>query len=316
MTSFGGIIGRLSISTVYSFLMIPYFFLVLSVFYFFSLKSQRAEKIIILTYIICLAINSITIFKYQFSGAERSLAADVYFPLALYPFMLQFVKNSKFKISLSLVQFFTAFLSNKRTALILFVVGIIVYLLIQERNKKNSNLFKLLVRILLIGVAVLILYVISKYIDEKYELDIYYRLMRVTEDGGSGRDIIYLRVWEAYQDSSLFEKMFGHSMNTAGAVGGAGHAHNDLLEILYNYGAIACGLIVIFYMAIIAEMVRMIVRKSPYAAAYSFSVITGVFLGMFSYFLIYYTYVTCTVAFWGYALAMENKRLKELKRKQ
>ena len=103
--------------------------------------------------------------------------------------------------------------------------------------------------------------------------------------------------------------VFGHGMNTAGKIGGAGQAHNDFLEILYNYGILPFVSVVVFYLSLIVEGIRLVRRESPYAAAFAFSLIVGLFLAMFSYFTIYYTYVTCIMAFWGYAMAMENKRL-------
>ena len=101
-------------------------------------------------------------------------------------------------------------------------------------------------------------------------------------------------------------------MNTAGDVVGVGHAHNDFLEVMYNYGIIAFFCIVGFYLSMISQAVRMIRYRSHYAPAFAFSVVIGFTLGMFSYFLIFYTFVTGIVSFWGYTLKMEDSRLQDI----
>lgn len=57
----------------------------------------------------------------------------------------------------------------------------------------------------------------------------------------------------------------------------------------------------------------MLRSRSPYAAAFSASIVLGLFLSLFSYMLVYYTYVTGLVAFWGYCLALEKERLSSSK---
>ncbi len=299
------------ISFFYSYLMIPFFFLVFSVFYFFSDDHAFGNKIILIAYTICLALNLITIFRYQFFGAARPMASDVYYSLGLFPFALLLTKNGKMKAAFFVFQFLTVFLANKRTGLICFVVATFVYFFITEANKGKKNFLKFLKNFLLLAVAFFLLYRISTYIDTTYHLGIYDRLFSIEEDQGSGRSDIYSAVWQAFKNSSLPQKIAGHGMNTAGELGGAGHAHNDFLEILYNFGVPSFLCFVLFYLALFLEAFRMIRKKSPYAAAFCFSIIVGVFMSMFSYFAIFYTYVICSTAFWGYSLSLEKKRTKQ-----
>lgn len=296
-----------SISVIYAYLMIPYFFLVFSVFYFSAENSIHGEKLIVATYIICLAINIWTIIIYLFFEANRAVASDIYYSLCMLPFVLVILKNSKIKNLLLILQFITVFLANKRTGLIGFIFGYIVYYLLMQNSKKSRVVaFR---NILILAVVGILFYNISYYFDQKLGLNIYYRLMRLSEDGGSGRETIYNLVWENYKNSSLFAKLFGHGLNTAGSVGGAGHAHNDFLEVLYNFGITACICLILFYIALFGEASKMAKCRSPYAPAFTMSLVIGFLLSMFSYFLIYYTYVTCSMAFWGYILAMERRRL-------
>lgn len=301
--------SQLSVSTVYSFLMIPYALVVFWTFYLCSVDSKMGENIILFGYFLCLCLNLYTILMYQFAGAARAMQSDIYFSLGLFPFALQLLKSKKLKTIVIIAEFFAVFMVNKRTALISFVIALVLYSLINSHVNESGNFLETVKTIVIVTVAVTLFYYISKYFDDKYNLNIYYRLFRIAEDGGSGRNDIYQNVWQGFLDSSFLQQLFGHGMNTAGQVGGAGQAHNDFLEILYDYGIFALIFVAVFYVSVIFEAFRLIKRKSPYAATFALSVIIGLFLAMFSYFLIFYTYVTCIMAFWGYALALERKRL-------
>lgn len=303
--------GSVSLSTtkIYIFLMIPYFFLVFTTFYFFADENQNAEKIILFAYIVCLLVNYYTVIAFLVYGRTRALANDVYFSLCLFPFALQFIKNKGWRMAIIVAQFLVTFLSNRRTGFIALCIGFIVYFLLDVKNNNRFNFFKLICRVVLLVVVVYAFYRVSSYIDSTFDFGIYARLNRISMDEGSGRSGMYSKVWEAICESDWIELLFGHGMNTAGKVVGAGYAHNDYLEVLYDYGIISFLCIVIFMLSIIRQAIQMIKRRSPYAPTFAFSVAIGIMLSMFSYFLIFYTYVTCIMAFWGYAIKMETLRL-------
>lgn len=311
-------IGKFSaegdITYIYQFIMIPYPILVFLTFYFCSDESDRGKKIILLGYFACLALNLYSVITFQFAEAEQAQQSDIYFSLGLFPFALLFLKRKDLRIVTVVLEFLAVFMVNKRTALISFLLALVAYLLIDSYMKEKSKFFSMLKTLTIIALIALVFYGISKYLDDKYEMGVYSRLFRLSEDGGSGRDIIYRNIWNGFHESSLAEKLFGHGMKTAGKIGGASQAHNDFLEILYDYGLLDFIFAVLFYVSLIVEQIRLIRKKSPYASCFAVSLVIGLFLAMFSYFLIFYTYVTCIMAFWGYVLAMEEKRLKRLQK--
>ena len=164
----------------------------------------------------------------------------------------------------------------------------------------------------MIIVAVYVMYEVSYYLDSSLGLGIYDRLNRLETDDGSGRGRMYVAVWQGIRNSNWFDVLFGHGMNSAGRVAGAGYAHNDFLEVLYDYGVVSFVCIVVYFVSLIRYAIQMIIRKSPYAPAFAFSMVIGITLSMFSYFLIFYTFVTCIMAFWGYVLKMETSRISEV----
>lgn len=299
----------LSVSSVYKILMIPYFYLIFVCFYIYTEDSKKGNNILVIAYVLCLVLNFMNAFKYLFMGADRAMASDVYFSLSLFPFALILVKKKGLKALLMGLQFFTVFLANKRTGILSYALGLIIYGFAGEASKDKKNMLKFLKTILILVVCIVAFFYISQYIDAKFDLGIYDRLYGIQEDKGSGRGTVYKEIWQAFLKSSFFEMMAGHGFNTAGPLVGLGHAHNDFLEILYNFGIIPLLCIIIYYFSLVKEAIVMVKNKSPYAPAFLYSIVIGVFLSMFSYFIIFYTYVTGVVAFWGFVLKKEKMRL-------
>lgn len=301
--------GTLSLSTesIYGFLMIPYPFLVMSVFYVYADDNLFAHRVILLTYYVCLLLNFITIVRHQFFSYERAMASDVYFSLCLYPFCLLLEKYTPVRIVAFVIQFFSVFTADKRAGFIAFVIGIIGYLLIFNSQRGRNHLLAAIRAVLIVAAIVLLLYLVTSLLDQQFHLNIYSRLLRSGEDEGSGRVHIYQRVWNDYLRSDLPDKILGHGKGMLKAVTGSPHAHNDFLEALYVYGVIPAVCLVLFYVALIVRLIKLILRRSRYAAAFFYSVVIGVTLSMLSFFLIFYTYVTGLVAFWGYTLYMERQ---------
>ena len=293
-------------SFIYRFLMVPYFFLVLSSFYLNYEDNRFCEKVFLFTYYVCLFINMYTIMSHQFMGASRPMASDVYYSLGLLPFMLAFEENTKRKNLFLIMQFITIFLADKRTGLIGFLSAFTIYYIIDNRATLKTKL-KIIVKRIIFAVVILIcMYGCTLYLDSIYGLNIYSRLFNVVEDGGSGRSAMYVKLFNAFTDSNFINQLFGHGINAAGSAIGASYVHNDFLQVLYDYGIINLILFILFYLAIFIAVIKMISKKSKYAGVFAFSLIIGLFLSMFSYFLVYYTYVTCIVAFWGVILAKER----------
>ena len=137
-------VGGLSISYVYKMLMIPFFALIFASFYIYSYKLPISDKIFIFTFYICLAINLVTILKYQLGGAARPLASDIYFSLGLFPFALIIVKDPKLRSVLIAVMFFAVFMSGKRAGLLAIVFAIVVYIPINTHITNSKNFAKVI----------------------------------------------------------------------------------------------------------------------------------------------------------------------------
>ena len=294
----------LSINSLYTFLMVPYSVIVMYCFYFASYDNSFTRKILFLTFVFCLIINLYNVATYKIWGAKRALASDIYFSLTLFPFSLLIVKNRIIKLLCISGMFLASFLSAKRTAFIGFIISMLLYVMVKETNKGSSikHIVKLLSSLIILSV---ILFITSDYIDSYFNLGLFERLNQLQEDGGGGRADIYEQVFTAFKVSPWYQKLFGHGMfetlNVCGFM-----AHNDFLEVLYDYGLIAFASIVSFYLALIKKGIDLAKRKSEYAPSFVSSIAIGLLLSMFSYMLVYFTYVTSLSAYWGYVLKLEK----------
>lgn len=312
MTSLVNFNKELTIANLYSILMIPYFALVFVAFYLLSDPHNRmCSNLILITFYLCLIINLYTIIEFQFMGKSRPLASDIYFSLSLFPITLVLLNNKAMKVFAVVGMFLAVFFSGKRTGLIAYSIAFICYYLLKGHIEDKKSFAKRLKTMFVMIFLIVMFYVITLRIDNLYDLGIYDRLFRLADDGGSGRDDIYSTVWKAFLDAPFINKLFGHGVYASENITDA-RAHNDFLEVLYDYGIFALSCFVGFYLSLLSELKKMIRKGSKYAPAFASSLIIGIFLSMFSFYMTFYTYVTSGVAVMGYIIASENTRIAEM----
>ena len=91
----------------------------------------------------------------------------------------------------------------------------------------------------IIMIAIAVLFVILIYVDKSMGNIISDRILNIQDDGGSGRDQVWRTTWSMISESNLEELLFGHGFNAVLKLSPlALSAHNDFLEMLFNYGII------------------------------------------------------------------------------
>ena len=87
-------------------------------------------------------------------------------------------------------------------------------------------------------------------------------------------------------------------------------AHNDFLEVIYDFGLPAFFLYIYFVYKLYKSMFLLIRRRSDNAAAFAFSVITFTINSSVAHILIYPFNFIAVAAVWGYILGKEKQSLK------
>ena len=124
--------------------------------------------------------------------------------------------------------------SFKRGGLIALVMGCVAYLFV-----KNVLFEKKFSTLILFVILIIILFVVLVYIDNAMGNIISQRIINIQEDDGSGRIQVWETTWKMICRSDLEVLLFGHGYNAVLNDSPLKlSAHNDFLEVLYNYGII------------------------------------------------------------------------------
>ena len=286
-------IKSISIDSLYNLAMTVYAVSVLILFYQLGKSLDISKRTILMPafFITAFIVVSAII---QFLGnrrywADRGAVADVYYVLGLLPLMMIYFKDNKAIIPIIAAALAVAF-TAKRAGIIAIVFMIISYYLI--KGSQNNSL-KRHVRYLVF--LILVLAVVTGgaiYLDNRLGLRLVTRLMRLSEDGGSGRDIRWRLILESIFHANPFQIILGHGNGSILASFGV-HAHNDFIELFYENGIIGAAMYVLFYIRLIIIDIRMIRRKYAYAAQFTAALICAFTLSMFSFYFIDPTYITC-----------------------
>lgn len=294
---------RFSISYFYNFLMIGFFNYIMIVF-FVSASDMNSYKQKTLTMILIGIISSISFISllwFRSGKLSFSMVSNSYYALCLLPFFLFLVEKTSIKIIAYIFTAIIVIFSGKRLGLIAFVIFLIINTLLEaiEKNKILEYL-KLCVFIFISFFAFSYLYSIFA---EIYDLRLLQRMTTIFDDGGSGRNEIYSEIWTGMNSSSLISWIIGHGYgSSANVILKHSTAHDDFLEILYDYGLISLMLFILYYVYLIKEGVSMRRSKYKFANIYIGSVVISILLSLFSTYCVSYAYVACGMAFHGFLL--------------
>ncbi len=233
---------------------------------------------------------------------------QVFFVVLLLPFAFLFKKKS-LKYFILFVGFTATLFSFKRSAMA-FVAPIIIMSVYYDYLKKRKNG---MLKGFFIGVVVLFFsFSIFSSIDKLTYGYIVDRIKLVEFDEGSGRTDIYTNVWEAFKKKNWGNQLFGSGHNAVrnNAVITLGHAvsaHNDFLEILYDYGIIGLGLYFIFIVRILKRTFLLRHGNVKYYHAHLAVLIIFIVMSMVSHLILYPTYFAYLVIIWAIAEGQMRK---------
>ena len=163
---------------------------------------------------------------------------------------------------------------------------------------KKSNRKKITSLVIAIIVLALLLFLFD-WLSQNYDIEIFDRLASVSEDGGSGRTDIYKKVLDAIGDNNIGELLLGNGFNTVFYDGVSGtSAHNDLLEILYDYGLFALIAYFAFVIIAIGLCVSLYKKENKCAESVLSAVLVFFVMTMVSHLVIYPTYFVFIIYFW------------------
>ena len=241
--------------------------------------SERKSLDILIT--IYLVVMTYLYFVYVRNGDYRSLPAAItsmFFVLLFLPIVLTFkTKVVKFAM-MSLIVFLT-FVTMKSTAVLIILL---VFLSFYFWNAE-----KYYIRLLLFPILGLIAMLILLYIAKRFwGIDLYSELiLENIQEGGNGRTEIWYDVVNRYVHNGLWDKIFGSGYEAV-ARGSTSiykySAHNDFLEILYDFGIVGIIPFLVIVFNCIKEFLYMIKVHYCYTALFGGLLAESMVLFLFS----------------------------------
>lgn len=236
---------------------------------------------------------------------ERSSGS--YTLLFMLPFFLCFPKMA-YRMTGIIVIFIAILISLKRGGIISLTASVFIYFLVYNfaTQKKKLKLF-----VVLFSVAFLVaLFFMYDYLEDTTGGVISERFQNISVDEGSGRKGIYSNVWRLISNSSLGELFWGHGWNAVRMKIGIS-AHNDFLEILFDFGLLVFIAYLLLYWRILKKCIYLIRVQSFYAAPFAASAMLFLFNSLVSHIVIYPQYMMLLCLFWGLvSSATANNRYK------
>lgn len=298
--------------TVYFTLFYP--ILVVYISYYAIIETQDNT---LFSYLLFLGFLVLCITYFQYAQMRVLLAAQgseylasSYYMLYLIPIILSCDKKI-LTVSSLVITFIILVTSTKRGGTVAFVLAFLAYLIVKYMlvNKNKAILRNLIVLIIILYGSI---YIAMDYMSNNDFL-IIDRFQRLTT---GAQDESRYQIWEKtiamIKNSDLFEFIFGHGYNTVIRDNPMGFsAHNDFLEIMYDFGFIVFVFYVVLHLKLYRKCVSLIKLKSSFAAPFAFSVILFAINSMVSHIIIYpYNAMTFALV-WGVLIGMDYKeRLK------
>lgn len=268
-------------------------------------KNPRLKDTVISSYSIVLLLLLVLVIINEFvvrnagitGGLNTVYWIEMGLPLAF------LTNNKKMKIALLCGIGIAVIASMKATALLAFVLPLLFAAFINSQSKKG----KLTLSGLLLLAGMLLLFIMLPFIEDLinsvFEFDWSAKLSNSVESGGSGRFDIYNNVIGFQKNSTLTQWLFGHGFEGVQRATRSLSAHNDFLEVLYDYGLIALVPYLLAYFCMIKMARVLLVKNRQTGIALAISAIQFFVMSCFSHMVIYPRLLMACAIIWAVCAA-------------
>lgn len=212
------------------------------------------------------------------------------------------IKQRKIQFIYMLFMSVFLFIGLKRTGLVALGVSVVTFIFfVVENGSVQFNFKKAILSLILITSLILVFFKEGSYskIDRAFK-----RFEAIGKDGGSGRNDIFevgISNWIKESETSLPFKIIGRSrggFENDSIIGLKLYsAHNDLIDIVYDYGFISFVLLLLYYLHLVKLLIREWKNRNPYFP-FIFSTCSIFFIysnlsGFYHYFFFFCPLIVC-----------------------
>jgi len=297
-----------SISNLMNIVLFPLTFLCS---YLMVINKIQFLKIKKFQYIFIFIIMLLYLYTKFFIGHHGGLMINsIYYLVLLLPFVLICEKKLLRNVMIFAI-LICVLISMKRTAFIAVIGSLILFFVLKREKQLNKKSGVKLKNILYIILGIILIYLIYSFISDKLGFNILDRFNNNNIDISSGRFDIYRMVLDDFYISDIFQMFFGHGYNSVVYLTGGLSAHNDFLEILYDFGIVGLMLYVFIYINLLS--IYKVFKKNRYINSEAFLVSIFIFgvMCIASHLIFIPTYVVYLTLFWGLCINDFNNQLKK-----
>ena len=250
-----------------NFIRILYPFLLMMFFYLLSFGGYITKKNILFLYknlIIILFIMIFSFLSYK-AGIGRLAIGDNkgYTILFCTPIVFLLTPKKSYIFYYSLIIIGTL-IAAKRGAFIGLSLTFLIFIYCLKHYPLKSKMLIFLVLPFFVAIGY------NYFADNIY---IFERFNNLSEDGGSGRDVMYTSIWQGWQKANLFNQIFG-----SGWMSQMKHvksdlfmhkglmAHNDWLQFIYDLGLVGITLLASMFYALLKQIHKYKKKSNLYFA--------------------------------------------------
>lgn len=267
--------------------------------FFYTLNLRYDIDKHITKFIIFFAILSATLFLRNYLmnieiGHTDWHYIESYYMITLIPSYILLKKKYKYILLISTI--ICSIISAKRTGLITSCIIIVLYFIFI-----GENLTKKMKSIIWGSVIIITLFfAMSTFMGDQLNFVIE-RITSIEEDKGSGRGNIYTNLYNEISENDdpstyLFGKGYNEVINSKATSGYS--AHNEFLEVIYDYGFIGfCLFIAIF---IVVYNIKKKTKSHSHKVAITLSFIIFLLFSLTSHTILFTTNIIFLCMFWGY----------------
>ncbi len=221
-------------------------------------------------------------FELLLSGSNIQMIVSYYTVFVLPLIMLTCGKKTC--VVFVLITLLVLIMSMKRGGIVALFCGLAAYGVTYVLSSKKIN-----VAAIIGGVVASLLFAwLFVYVGSSDETNVVQRFEGVEDDNGSGRTAVWYNTIQLIENSDFLPLIFGHGYNKVVKETIYGlSAHNDFLEITYDYGAVGLILYMSAFVSLAFMVLRLIRGKSPDAPAMAMFFTIYLILSMISHVMIY-----------------------------
>ena len=297
-------------------LLLPYLIYAVSCMYNSSFLPRYDFVYIFYFMVLCLLYyQSYSILEIYFTSKDRLANSGAYVVICLLPIILLSKSNLIKGISI-LASVVIVIMSYKRGGVFALAAGIVAYFYIGYFYRQK-RIGKLYVGITLLLVLVGTIFYVFDFLGDVGSDYLLERMESISDDQGSSRTQIWLKTIDMISNSSFPELFLGHGFNMV-ETDSPYHimAHNDLLEIAYDYGIPIMIIVILMISRLILLCLRMANDKSQYAAPLAFSIAELLVLSMISKVIPDPSFLTLEAFVWGILIGRYQFECRSLMKKK